>query len=81
MPLIHRSLQWRKRALLLDFVTIALALAVLFCANAGLLPQWMLIAGAIVAAAVMGASIYCLLQARKVLREETQPPHHDTPAE
>ena len=55
-----------KRAMLLDFVCIALALAVLYVGNKGLVPEWVLILGAVLALAFMCASIYDLMTARRI---------------
>lgn len=59
----------RRNAIIYDFVCIAIAMVVLFLAHRQLLPQWSLIVGALLAAAFMCASIWCLVRARKILRQ------------
>ena len=55
--------------MLLDFVCIALAIAVLYVANKQMLPQWLVIIGAILAAVFLCASIYYLMKARRIEKE------------
>lgn len=72
----------RRKAIVYDCVCIAIAMVVLFLANRQLLPMWALIVGVLLAAAFMFASIWCLLRARKLLREmEPSAPSRDEAAE
>ena len=63
----------RRNAIIYDCVCIAIAMVVLFLAHRQLLPHWALIVGALLAAAFMCASIWCLMRARKLLREMEPP--------
>ncbi len=73
----------RRNAILLDFACIAVAMVVLYLASKQMLPQWALIAGALVAAALMCASIWYLLRARKLLKQiqESSDKEQDAPSE
>ena len=53
-----------KRAMILDFVCIAVALIVLYTAHKGILPYWELITGALVAVAFMVAALYTYFKGR-----------------
>lgn len=59
----------RRNAIIYDCVCIVIAMVVLYLANRQLLPMWALIVGALLAAAFMLASLWCLLRARKLLRQ------------
>ncbi len=59
-----------KLSLVLDIACIIVAAAVLYCANAQLLPTWALIAGALVACALLIAAVQQLLKARRIFKQE-----------
>lgn len=61
-----------KRAMILDFVCIAIALIVLYTAHKGILPYWGLITGALLALAFMVAALYTYIKGRKILRAERE---------
>ena len=65
----QESFKLQKKALLLDFVCIAVALATLYAANKGLLPMWALIVGALIALVLLIISIVSLIKSRKIERE------------
>lgn len=56
----------QKRALLLDFASITVALVTLYLANNKLLPTWALIMGALVALVLLVISIVSLLKSRSI---------------
>ncbi|MBR1881561.1 MAG: hypothetical protein IJ808_00860 [Muribaculaceae bacterium] len=60
----------RRRAIIYDFVCIAIALCVLFAANCALLPMWALITGATIAALFMVLSIVSLVKSARLLKQE-----------
>ena len=59
----------QKRALLLDFACIAVALTTLYLANNKLLPTWTLIVGALVALVLLVISIVSLIKSRSIERQ------------
>lgn len=73
----------RRNAILLDFACIAVALVVLFLASKQQLPQWALIAGALVALVLLCASLWYLMRARKLLKQmpESSDREQDPPSE
>jgi len=73
----------RRNAILLDFACIAVAMVVLYLASKQLLPQWALITGAAIAAALMCASLWYLMRARKLLKQmqESSDKEQDAPSE
>lgn len=71
----------RRNALLLDFACIAVALAVLFMANRQMLPMWALAVGAIIAMALLCCSLWCLLKARKLYRQNQTQKLEETPTD
>lgn len=73
-----------KLSLTLDCLCILIAAAVLYCANKMLLPMWALIAGAIVALALLIVAVKLLLKARKSFKQDAEEwvkNHQDAPAE
>ena len=64
----QESYKLQKRALLLDFVCIAVALVTLYAANKGLMPLWALIVGALIALVLLVISIVSLIKSRKIER-------------
>ena len=72
----------RRNAILLDFACIAVALVVLFLASKQQLPQWALIAGALVALVLLCASLWYLMRARKLLKQmpEASDEEQDAPS-
>lgn len=67
----------RRNAILLDCGCIVVAMVVLFLANRQLLPFAGLLAGALIAAAMMCGSIWCLMRARKLMRNNMAEIEHD----
>jgi len=61
-----QQLQLRRRALLLDIVCLALCGVLLWSGSNLDVPQWLLIAGAVVAVALIVAAIVCSAKARKL---------------
>ena len=59
----------QKRALLLDFACIAVALVTLYLANKKLLPTWALIVGALIALVLLVISIVSLIKSRSIERK------------
>ena len=73
-----------KLSLTLDCLCILIAAAVLYCANKMLLPMWALIAGAIVALALLIVAVKLLLKARKSFKQDAEEwvkNHQDAPVE
>lgn len=60
----------RKRALIFDFVAIAVAGAVLYAGQSLLVPGWVLVFGAVVSIAALVIALKFSFTARKVAREE-----------
>ncbi len=64
----QESFKLQKRALLLDFACIAVALVSLYLANKDLVPLWVLITGASIATVLLVTSIILLIKSRKIER-------------
>ena len=77
----QESFKLQKRALLLDFVCITVALVTIYLANKGLLPMWALLTGAIVALLLLVKSIYLLMKSRKIEREAMRAENEQTIAQ
>lgn len=60
----------RKRALIFDFVAIAVAGAVLYAGQSLLVPGWVLVFGAVVSIAALVIALKFSFAARKLAREE-----------
>lgn len=61
-----------KMSLVLDIACIIMAAVVLYCANNMVLPQGMLIAGAIVALLLLIAAVQQLMKARRIFKQEAE---------
>lgn len=57
-----------KRALVLDFMCIAVSMMVLFLAYKQLLPYWALVTGALVALVLLVVSLYMYFKGRKLMK-------------
>ena len=66
---MDKFMMYFKRALLLDFACIAIALLVLYLTNKAMIPLWASIVGAIVALVLLIWSIACLLKGRKIAKQ------------
>lgn len=69
---LQRSL--RQRALMLDLVCLALCGVLLWCGTNAVLDLWILIAGAVLAVAMLVAAIRCSAKARRLEMQR-----YDTP--
>ncbi len=61
-----RQRELRRRALLLDLICLALCGILLWCGSNMAIDLWILIAGAVVAIAVLVAAIACSAKARRI---------------
>lgn len=61
-----RQRDLRRRALLLDLICLALCGILLWCGTHMAIDLWILIAGAVVAVAVLVADIVCSAKARRI---------------
>ena len=77
----QESYKLQQRALLLDFICIAVALATLYSANKGLLPLWALIGGALIALVLLVISIVSLIKSRKIERAAMRAENEQTIAQ
>ncbi len=61
-----------RHAFILDLLCLLLCFALLFLGNKNIIPQWMLITGALIALVALIASIVLFVKARKIDREESR---------
>ena len=61
-----------RHAFILDLLCLLLCFALLFLGNKNIIPQWMLITGALIALVALIASIALFVKARKIDREESR---------
>lgn len=61
-----------RHAFILDLLCLLLCFALLFLGNKNIIPQWMLITGALISLVALIASIALFVKARKIDREESR---------